>query len=319
MQPLAKALEQQGVDPDLSHLIGTIGKTCKMIAQQLIQGPVNKLYGCTDTLNSQGERQKQLDIIANDLLKQNLLAQTLVAGLASEEEKHCVVGHPQGRYLVIFDPLDGSSNIDINVSVGTVFSILCAPEGEIDDQSFLQHGHNQVAAGYVLYGPAVVMALTTGQGVDMYGLSQDGHYYQTRHQVKIPHHTQEFAINMSNQRFWDTPIQRYIVHLLQGEQGPIGKRFNMRWIASMVAEVHRILTRGGIFMYPRDNRDSMEHGKLRLMYEGNPMSLLVEQAGGASSTGSTNIMDVRPGDIHQRVPVILGAMAEVKRVIAYHK
>jgi fructose-1,6-bisphosphatase I len=319
MQPLAKALRQQGVDPDLSHLIDTIGKTCKMIAQHLIQGPVNKLHGCAGTLNSQGERQKQLDIIANDLLKQNLLAQTLVSGLASEEEEHCVIGDPKGRYLIVFDPLDGSSNIDINVSVGTIFSILCAPEGQIDDQSFLQRGHNQVAAGYVLYGPSVIMALTTGQGVDMYSLSHDGNYYQTRHQVKIPPHTQEFAINMSNQRFWDTSMQRYIAHLLEGEQGPIGKRFNMRWIASMVAEVHRILTRGGIFMYPRDNRDSMEHGKLRLMYEGNPMSLLVEQAGGVSSTGNTNIVDICPNDIHQRVPVILGAMAEVKRVITYHR
>jgi len=193
------------------------------------------------------------------------------------------------------------------------------PGSQVTMDDFLQAGNQQVAAGYVLYGPAITLVLTTGQGVDVYALDYDGDFYQTHTQVQVPAATQEFAINMSNQRFWEPSMQNYVADLLQGEEGPIGKRFNMRWVASMVAEVHRILTRGGIFMYPFDNREPNKPGKLRLMYEGNPMSFLIEQAGGASSTTRIPIMDVVPEQIHQRVPVILGSREEVERVDTYHK
>ena len=269
----------------------------------------------------QGEIQKKLDVISNDLLKQALLANRNVAGIASEEEEQAIAGNAEGQYLVTFDPLDGSSNIDINVTVGTIFSVLALPENctQVTTDTFLQAGRKQIAAGYVLYGPSVILAITTGNGVAMYNLGADGVFYQTEDQIQVPETTEEFAINMSNQRFWQAPMQNYVNDLLLGEKGPLGKRFNMRWIASMVAEVHRILTRGGIFMYPYDSRDPSKAGKLRLMYEGNPMSFLIEQAGGASSDTQKPIMDVEPNHIHQRVPVILGSKEEVERVNRYHQ
>jgi fructose-1,6-bisphosphatase I len=244
-----------------------------------------------------------------------------VAGIASEEEEDVIAGNEEGQYLVTFDPLDGSSNIDVNVTVGTIFSILALPKDctEVTADTFLQAGNKQIAAGYVLYGPSVILAITTGKGVAMYNLGADGVFYQTQDQVQVPTTTAEFAINISNQRFWQAPMQAYVNDLLLGEEGPLGKRFNMRWIASMVAEVHRILTRGGIFMYPYDSRDPSKAGKLRLMYEGNPMSFLIEQAGGAASNTLQPIMDVEPHHIHQRVPVILGSKEEVERINRYHK
>jgi fructose-1,6-bisphosphatase I len=321
MLSLNQALEQAQVDPQLASVVDSITTTCKNIAERLRGGALSGLYGSAEQENVQGEVQKKLDVISNDLLKQALLANRSVAGIASEEEEDVIAGNAEGRYLVTFDPLDGSSNIDVNVTVGTIFSILALPDAgaEVTIDTFLQAGRKQIAAGYVLYGPSVILAITTGQGVAMYNLGADGVFYQTEDQIKVPKSTEEFAINMSNQRFWQAPMQNYINDLLLGEEGPIGKRFNMRWIASMVAEVHRILTRGGVFMYPYDSRDPSKAGKLRLMYEGNPMSFLIEQAGGASSDTQIPIMEIEPSHIHQRVPVILGSTDEVERVNRYHQ
>ena len=321
MLSLNQAFEQAQVDPQLVSVVDSITTTCKNIAERLRGGALSGLYGSTEQENVQGEVQKKLDVISNDLLKQALLANRSVAGIASEEEDDAIAGNADGQYLVTFDPLDGSSNIDINVTVGTIFSVLALPDDctEVTTDSFLQAGRRQIAAGYVLYGPSVILAITTGNGVAMYNLGADGVFYQTEDQIQVPESTEEFAINMSNQRFWQAPMQTYVNDLLLGEDGPLGKRFNMRWIASMVAEVHRILTRGGVFMYPYDSRDPSKAGKLRLMYEGNPMSFLIEQAGGASSDTQKPIMDVEPHHIHQRVPVILGSKEEVERVNCYHQ
>ena len=321
MLSLNQAFEQAQVDPQLVSVVDSITTTCKNIAERLRGGALSGLYGSAEQENVQGEIQKKLDVISNDLLKQALLANRSVAGIASEEEDDAIAGNADGQYLVTFDPLDGSSNIDINVTVGTIFSVLALPDDctEVTTDSFLQAGRRQIAAGYVLYGPSVILAITTGNGVAMYNLGADGVFYQTEDQIQVPESTEEFAINMSNQRFWQAPMQTYVNDLLLGEDGPLGKRFNMRWIASMVAEVHRILTRGGVFMYPYDSRDPSKAGKLRLMYEGNPMSFLIEQAGGASSDTQKPIMDVEPHHIHQRVPVILGSKEEVERVNRYHQ
>ena len=321
MLSLNQAFEQSQVDPQLVSVVDSITITCKNIAERLRGGALSGLYGSAEQENVQGEIQKKLDVISNDLLKQALLANRNVAGIASEEEEQAIAGNAEGQYLVTFDPLDGSSNIDVNVTVGTIFSVLALPENctQVTTDTFLQAGRKQIAAGYVLYGPSVILAITTGNGVAMYNLGSDGVFYQTEDQIQVPETTEEFAINMSNQRFWQAPMQNYVNDLLLGEKGPLGKRFNMRWIASMVAEVHRILTRGGIFMYPYDNRDPSKAGKLRLMYEGNPMSFLIEQAGGASSDTQKPIMDVEPNHIHQRVPVILGSKEEVERVNRYHQ
>ena len=317
---LSQFLKHQNTPDDLVELTDTLMVACKEIAIQLREGALAGILGTSEEVNVQGETQKKLDIISNDILKAVLLDNPLVAGVASEEEEEPVAGNPNGKYLVTFDPLDGSSNIDINVSVGTIFSILECPEGMNggDEAAFLQAGRKQVASGYVLYGTCAVLTLTTGNGVNMFTLSHTGDFILTRENVQIPEQTQEFAINMSNQRFWEPAMQSYVSDLLQGEEGPLGKRYNMRWVASMVAEVHRVLTRGGIFMYPWDNRAPEKPGKLRLMYEGNPMSWLIEQAGGRSTTCYKDILDVEPDKIHQRVAVALGSKQEVTTMMGYH-
>jgi fructose-1,6-bisphosphatase I len=228
--------------------------------------------------------------------------------------------YPRGEYLLLFDPLDGSSNIDVNVSIGTIFSVLVKPEGvDVSEQDFLQAGHQQVAAGYCVYGPQTTLVLTVGHGVAMFTLDREqGSFVLTQENVRIPEDTQEFAINMSNMHHWDAPTKRYIDECLQGREGPRGKDFNMRWIASMVADVHRILTRGGVFMYPWDKREPNKAGKLRLMYEANPMAWLVEQAGGAATNGQQRILDIAPEQLHQRVSVVLGSKNEVERVTQYY-
>ncbi|WP_299180654.1 class 1 fructose-bisphosphatase [uncultured Neptuniibacter sp.] len=317
---LSQFLKQQETEDTLVDLIGTLMLACKEVAIQLREGELAGVLGSTDNTNVQGETQKKMDVIANDLLKKFLLDNPLVAGLASEEEDHPVGGNPEGKYLVIFDPLDGSSNIDINVSVGTIFSILELPEGmdPSKDEAYLQCGRKQIAAGYVLYGQSSVLALTTGSGVNFFTLAHTGDFILTREQISIPTDTKEFAINMSNHRFWEDEMRNYVGDLLQGSEGVREKNYNMRWIASMVAEVHRVLTRGGIFSYPWDSRDSSKPGKLRLMYEGNPMSMLIEQAGGISSTCYKNILDLEPQHIHQRCSVALGSKNEVETLITYH-
>jgi fructose-1,6-bisphosphatase I len=247
-----------------------------------------------------------------------------LAAMASEEMDSIYVvpnRYPQGEYLLLFDPLDGSSNIDVNVSIGTIFSVLKKPEGSVgvSEQDFLQSGAHQVAAGYCVYGPQTTLVLTVGDGVAMFTLDREqGSFVLTKENVQIPPDTKEFAINMSNMRHWDAPVKRYVDECLIGKEGPRGKDFNMRWVASMVADVHRILTRGGIFMYPWDKREPEKPGKLRLMYEANPMGWLVEQAGGAATNGKQRILDIQPGKLHERVSVILGSKNEVERVTAYH-
>lgn len=321
MKRLDQVLASDGVNAELELVIKDIMVACKDIAYKLNQGELAGILGATEDQNVQGETQKMLDVISNDLLKDILVANPYVRGVGSEEEDYTIAANAPGKYLVTFDPLDGSSNIDVNLSVGTIFSVLQAQDERSGDNQevFLQNGRNQVAAGYVLYGPSTLLVITTGHGVNLFTLDTNvGEFVLTKPALQIPNDTSEFAINMSNQRFWEPEMKQYIDDCLKGEEGPLGKRYNMRWVASMVAEVHRILVRGGIFMYPYDNRDPSKAGKLRLMYEGNPMSMIVEQAGGASSTGRIDIMDVAPQDIHDRVPVVLGSKNEVEKVVAYH-
>ncbi|ROQ30493.1 class 1 fructose-bisphosphatase [Gallaecimonas pentaromativorans] len=320
MQFLVNVLRQDGVDNALISLLQTVGVACKEINFRLHQGALAGVLGSTEDENVQGEVQKKLDVISNDLLKDLLLQSGLVKALASEEEDDIVVGDIDGQFLIAFDPLDGSSNIDINAMVGTIFSIYRANDSlVVDESSFLQPGSLQVAAGYVVYGPATLLVLTTGNGVKMFTLDQTlGEYLLTVKKVNIDPDTQEFAINMSNQRHWAKPMQDYIDDLLKGSEGPRGKNFNMRWVAAMVADVHRILCRGGLFSYPWDRRAPEKPGKLRLMYEANPMAMLIEQAGGRASTGTQRILDIQPEQIHQRVAVVLGAANEVGAVEQYY-
>jgi fructose-1,6-bisphosphatase I len=321
MQLLSQFLRREETDEELMDLITTLTVACKEIALKLRQGALAGVLGTTDNTNVQGESQKKLDIISNEILKTILLNHPLVAGVASEEESWPVPGNQDGRFLVLFDPLDGSSNIDVNVSVGTILSILEAPQGEDYSTEFpyLQPGRKQLAAGYVLYGPSALLVLTTGKGVNMFTLSHTGDFLLTKENVQIPEETKEFAINMSNYRNWEPAMREYVDDLLQGADGPREKNYNMRWIASMVAEVHRVLTRGGIFSYPWDARTPKKPGKLRLMYEGNPMSMLIEQAGGLATNCYKHVMDVHPDDIHERVSIALGSSQEVEVLLEYHK
>jgi fructose-1,6-bisphosphatase I len=328
-------VEQQRQDghipPELRLLLEVVARACKSISQAVNKGALGGVLGTAGSENIQGEVQKKLDIIANEVLIEANEWGGHLAAMASEEMDGIYVvpnRYPQGEYLLLFDPLDGSSNIDVNVSIGTIFSVLKKPEAGssghsgqagVSEADFLQAGNQQVAAGYCVYGPQTTLVLTVGDGVAMFTLDREqGSFVLTEENVQIPEDTQEFAINMSNMRHWDEPVKRYIDECLQGSEGPRGKNFNMRWIASMVADVHRILTRGGIFMYPWDKREPDKAGKLRLMYEANPMSWLIEQAGGASTNGKQRIMDLQPTKLHERVSVVLGSKNEVERVTAYH-
>jgi len=318
---LAQYLEHN-TDAHMNVLISAIADVSQAISAAVHKGALGGVLGSAGSENVQGETQKKLDIIANDMILDALSATGVVAGMASEELDDCspVPGHSDRPFLVLFDPLDGSSNIDVNVSIGTIFSVLPNPDvGEITNESFLQPGTEQLAAGYVVYGPQTSLVLTFGKGVVAFTLDREaGEYIQTSDSMDIPEDTKEFAINMSNQRHWYAPVQGYIAELLEGKTGVRGKDFNMRWIASMVADVHRVLTRGGIFMYPKDLRDPNKPGKLRLMYEANPMSLLVEQAGGKSFDATQRILDIQPTDLHQRCAVMLGSANEVQRVSDRH-
>ncbi|MFN5350216.1 MAG: class 1 fructose-bisphosphatase [Polaromonas sp.] len=322
---LVEQQRQEGhIPPELRLLLEVVARACKSISQAVNKGALGGVLGTAGSENIQGEVQKKLDIIANEVLIEANEWGGHLAAMASEEMDGIYVvpnRYPQGEYLLLFDPLDGSSNIDVNVSIGTIFSVLKKSEGDagVEEADFLQAGNKQVAAGYCVYGPQTTLVLTVGDGVAMFTLDREqGSFVLTEENVQIPEDTQEFAINMSNMRHWDEPVKRYIDECLQGSEGPRGKNFNMRWIASMVADVHRILTRGGIFMYPWDKREPDKAGKLRLMYEANPMSWLIEQAGGASTNGKQRIMDLQPTKLHERVSVVLGSKNEVERVTAYH-
>jgi fructose-1,6-bisphosphatase I len=321
-------IEQQRGLPDasgaFSSLLNNIVTACKEISHLVNRGNLVGVLGSAESENVQGEVKKKLDVITNDIMVNALNWTGHLAGMASEEVDDIIaipVQYPKGKYLALFDPLDGSSNIDVNLAVGTIFSILHCREGiEPTVEDFLIKGVEQVCAGFVLYGPSTMMVLTTGHGVNGFTLDQDiGEFILTHPAMRIPEETTEFAINMSNQRFWEPPVKRYIDECLQGIEGPRGKNFNMRWIASLVAEVYRILTRGGVFLYPSDLRDSSKPGRLRLLYEANPMAFIMEQAGGACSTGFERILEITPTHIHQRVPLILGSKNEVERIVAYHQ
>jgi fructose-1,6-bisphosphatase I len=316
----------EGATGDFTSLLNDVVTACKVISNAVNHGALVGVLGSAESENVQGETQKKLDIISNDVfLKSNEWAGHLAAMASEEMEEVYQIPsqYPRGKYLLVFDPLDGSSNIDVNVSVGTIFSILRAPEGVENPtaEDFLQPGTEQVCAGYALYGPSSMMVLTTGNGVNGFTLDQNiGEFVLTHKSMTIPETTSEFAVNASNMRFWEAPVKRYVDECLEGSTGKRERDFNMRWIASMVAEVHRILTRGGVFMYPLDEKMKAKglEGKLRLMYEANPMSMIVEQAGGLSTTGRQRIMDIKPSGLHQRVPVILGSRQEVERIVDYH-
>jgi fructose-1,6-bisphosphatase I len=315
------------IPAQLRLLIEVVARACKGISQAVSKGALggeNSVMGSAGSENVQGEVQKKLDIIANEVLIEANEWGGHLAAMASEEMDDIYVvpnRYPQGEYLLLFDPLDGSSNIDINGGIGTIFSVLKKPEGStgVEQQDFLQPGKQQVAAGYCIYGPQTTLVLTVGDGVAMFTLDREqGSFVLITENVQIPEDTQEFAINMSNMRHWDEPIKRYIDECLQGKEGPRGKDFNMRWVAAMVADVHRILTRGGVFLYPWDKREPEKAGKLRLLYEANPMSWLVEQAGGAATNTKHRILDIQPDKLHQRVSVVLGSKNEVERITGYH-
>ena len=321
-------VEQQRVDGhipgDLRLLLEVVARACKSISQAVNKGDLGEVMGSASTENVQGEMQKKLDIIANEVLIEANEWGGHLAAMASEEMEGIYVvpnRYPQGEYLLLFDPLDGSSNIDVNVSIGTIFSVLKKPEGArgVTEEDFFQQGSKQVAAGYCVFGPQTTLVLTVGDGVAMFTLDREqGSFVLTKEHVEIPADTQEFAINMSNMRHWDEPVKRYVDECLAGKEGPRGKDFNMRWVASMVADVHRILTRGGVFMYPWDKREPEKPGKLRLMYEANPMSWLIEQAGGAATNGRERILDIQPPKLHERVSVVLGSKHEVELITGYH-
>lgn len=322
MKTLDAFLDDSSTDAPLAEVILRLASCCEAINNQLQRGELAGILGSAGADNVQGETQKKLDVIANDMLKDALKACPEVRGIASEEEDEVVGANLDGRYLVTYDPLDGSSNIDINSMVGTIFSVLESDKrgADVSEAEFLQPGRAQKAAGYVLYGPSMMLVFSTGDGVTMFTFDpEQSAWLQTLERVELAPDTREFAINMSNHRFWAEPMRNYIDDLLKGSDGPRGKNFNMRWVAAMVADVHRILCRGGLFTYPWDARKPDQAGKLRLMYEANPMGLLVEQAGGEAWTDSGKILDIQPEKIHQRVPVILGSANEVKSCVEYHQ
>ena len=309
------------VPTGLQELLIAVAATCNTLSHEVSQGALIGLLGSAGTGNVQGEVQQKLDVIANDLLIEGVQDCKSLAGLASEEMELPLPVQGTGDYLLLFDPLDGSSNIDVNVSIGTIFSVLKKqdPKAPLQTSDFLLSGRHQVAAGYVVYGPQTTMALTLGDGVVMFTLNKvTGEFILIKHAVEIAHSTKEFSINMSNMRHWAEPVRRYVEECLAGTSGERDKDFNMRWIASMVADVHRVLSRGGIFMYPWDEREPHKPGKLRLMYEANPMSFLVEQAGGSSTNGKELIMDLVPTELHERVSVMLGSKEEIDRLRHYH-
>lgn len=318
---LSQYLEQQqgNLTPELADVIETIAKTCKSIDQLLQKGALAGVLGSAQHENVQGEEQKKLDVISNDYLIDALKNNKNVGGLASEELDEFTPAQDNGQYLVLFDPLDGSSNIDINMCVGTIFSILPAKNAVTQAEDFMQVGTQQVAAGYVLYGPSTMMALTVGAGTVFFTFNPETQQFLlTSENIQVAEETKEYAINASNQRHWEAPVKRYIEELQAGKTSVREKDFNMRWVACMVGDIHRILCRSGIFLYPYDTKDPKKAGRLRLMYEANPMSMLVEQAGGASTTGRVRILEIQPTELHQRVPVVIGSKNEVDLVTHYH-
>ncbi len=307
----------------LGALLIDVAAAVKSISAMTAKGALGGFLGAVDSHNVQGEQQKKLDVLANDAVINATEWGGLLAGMVSEEleQPYAIPDeYTRGPYLLVFDPLDGSSNTDVNVSVGSIFSVLVHRGTEQPTLAdFLRPGAEQVAAGYAIYGPATMLVLTVGRGTHGFTLDREtGNFILTHPALAIPADTHEFAINSSNARFWEPPVHRYVTECQEGKSGDRGRDFNMRWIASMVAEVHRILMRGGVFMYPRDTKDPAKPGRLRLLYEANPISMLIEQAGGAASTGRDRLLELAPEQLHQRVPVVLGSKNEVERIVRYH-
>jgi fructose-1,6-bisphosphatase I len=321
---LAGQRDLGAISPGLAELLGLMAGACARISRIVAMGAIGDSLGSAGSENVQQEEQKKLDLITNETLLGAFADSSVVAGVASEEMESFAPSSvpPDGHaYLVLFDPLDGSSNIDVNASVGTIFSVLPSPAAGrmLAESDFLQRGENQVAAGYVIYGPQSMLVLTVKSGAVGFTLNpEDGRWLLTHEHIRIPHETAEFAVNMSNMRHWSPPVRAYVEACLAGKTGPRAKDFNMRWVASMVADVHRVLMRGGVFLYPWDQRDPARPGKLRLMYEANPMALLVEQAGGEATDGRQRILDVVPRSLHERVAVMLGSLEEINEIVAHH-
>lgn len=317
--------EYNNIPNDLRLLLEVVSRACKLISRSIAKGALGEVLGSADSENVQGEAQKKLDVLSNEILLEANEWGGHLAGMASEEMETIYEipnRFPQGEYLLVFDPLDGSSNIDINSPVGTIFSVLKKVDHDhsVDEDDFLQPGRDQVAAGYAIYGSQTLMVLTTGHGTHCFTLDPElGSWILTHENMQIPKTAAEYAINSSNERFWYPPVQRYVNELQAGDTGPLGKHYNMRWVAAMAADIHRILTRGGIFMYPGDQRTGKNSGHIRLLYEASPMAMIVEQAGGLATNGVDNILDMQPESLHQRVPVFLGSAEEVERITNYHK
>ena len=317
---------------DFNALLLDVALVCKAIARAVAFGELGGVTGnhapeSGGSVNVQGETQKKLDVLSNQIFIRRTEWAGHLAGMASEEMDlpyQIPAQYPRGKYLLVFDPLDGSSNIDVNVSVGSIFSVLRAPDataegGPLTEADFFQPGTRQIAAGYALYGPTTMLVLSVGNGVAGFTLDPVmGEFMLTHPELRVPEDTQEFAINASNSRFWEAPVKRYVDECLAGKTGPRGKDFNMRWIASMVAEAHRILMRGGVFMYPRDTKDPSKPGRLRLLYEANPVGFIMEQAGGRASTGQVPMLSVQPTSLHQRIGLVFGSKNEVERIERYH-
>ncbi|HYD66290.1 class 1 fructose-bisphosphatase [Azospirillum sp.] len=322
---LAESRKNPDIGTDLVALILDASRACKLISKLVAQGALANVLGKAEGVNVQGEEQAKLDVMSDDTFRRSTEFGGHVCAVASEEQDEPVPvppEYPRGEFLLLYDPLDGSSNIDVNVAVGSIFSVLRMPRPgkEAVAEDFLQPGTRQVAAGYAIYGPSTMLVLTVGNGVAGFTLHPlIGDFVLTHPNITVPAQTQEFAVNASNSRFWEPPVKRYVEECMAGTEGPRGKDFNMRWIASMVAEAHRILMRGGVFMYPRDTKKPLRPGRLRLMYEANPIALIMEQAGAAASTGTERILEVTPSDLHQRIPLIFGSREEVERIEAYHR
>jgi fructose-1,6-bisphosphatase I/sedoheptulose-1,7-bisphosphatase len=310
---------------DLNGLITNVALACKAISRRIAFGALGHSREYRGATNVQGEVQKPLDVTSNEIFLRTNEWAGHVSGMVSEELELPYTlpsQHARGKYLLVFDPLDGSSNIDVNVAVGSIFSILRAPLPGADPQpaDFLQPGILQVCAGYAIYGPSTMLVLTLGSGTHGFTLEPLlGEWVLSHPDLSIPASTREFAINASNARFWEPAVKRYVDECLAGSAGLRGVDFNMRWIASLVAEAHRILMRGGVFMYPRDTKDPSRAGRLRLLYEANPISFLIEQAHGSASTGRNRVLQLQPQSLHERVGFIFGSAEEVERIEAYHQ
>ena len=331
---LVHFLAETKTSPSLIALVSAIADACLAISALTENGAIkNKygenIYGKLTSENIQGETQATLDVISDGIFTARLAATGLVAGMVSEEVDLPIAVHnkaKQAEFLVVFDPLDGSSNVDVNVTIGSIFSVFKAPcknnlsQANLVEVDYLIAGKHQLAAGYASYGPCTMLVITLGHGTHGFTLNRaTKEFILTHPNMQVPADSNEYAINSSNQRFWEPPVKRYVTECKAGAAGRREKDFNMRWIGSMVADVHRILMRGGIYLYPKDSKDTAKAGRLRLMYEANPMAMLIEQAGGAASTGRVRMLDIEPEHIHQRIPIIIGSKNEVAHVERLHK